>query len=69
MRIKHHPPVPGDKKIVEKFLWLPIRIKNETRWLENVSIQYEYIRYGTHDTNTDIVKRYDAWIPIKFIDI
>ena len=30
----------GDTKIETKFLWFPVEIKGETRWLETVTIEY-----------------------------
>ena len=44
MRWTHKPeymPRPGEQRIVERFLWWPVRIENETRWLEKVRIQQE----------------------------
>ena len=67
MRIKHHPPVPGTKKIVKKFLLWPIKINNETRLFKTTTIQYEYVEYGAHITE-DFVEKYYKWKPIKFID-
>jgi hypothetical protein len=29
----------GDERIIEKFLFLPFKIGNEMRWLENVKIR------------------------------
>ncbi len=67
MRIKNQHPVLGTKKNVEKFLWWPLSIANETRWLKTTTIQYEYLEYGAHITE-DFVEKYYKWKPIKFID-
>jgi len=68
MKLIKHPPVPGTKKIVKKFLLWPIRINNETRLFKTVTIQYEYVEYGSYNNiSTNILKRRE-WIPIKFID-
>lgn len=32
----------GDTKVVRKFLWLPLRIGDEERWLEYAHIVYVY---------------------------
>jgi len=39
-----HTPEPelGDKRIYEKFLLLPLRIGDQTRWLEFTCIEQEY---------------------------
>lgn len=47
----------GDKKIVKKFLLLPLTINYETRWLETVTIECRYKEYF-----------YDCWVPIRFLD-
>ena len=47
-------PKMGDKKIVTKFAFFPIRIDDEVRWLEKVAIEMEY--------------GITMWIPTKFID-
>lgn len=49
----------GDKKIVKKFLLLPLTIKYETRWLETATIEYCYIEYMNGASN---------WSPIRFLD-
>ena len=46
MRFTHKPktsPQEGDKKTVTRFLWLPLRIGDETRWLEPAEIEYTLI--------------------------
>lgn len=30
-----------DAKVVVKFLWLPLTIKGETRWLEKAEVKYK----------------------------
>jgi hypothetical protein len=35
----HHTPDVGDTRKVRRFLWLPVRIGNETRWLEMATIR------------------------------
>jgi len=39
-------PIPkiNSTRVVEKFAWLPIIIKNEVRWLEKVKIEQIYLR-------------------------
>ncbi len=38
----------GDLITVRKFLWLPVTIKGETRWLEKATVtyRYEYVEDG-----------------------
>ena len=31
--------IDGDERIITKFLWFPVSIGNETRWLERASIK------------------------------
>lgn len=50
----------GDVKVVTKFLWLPLEINFETRWLEDATIKYVYV--------TGHVDSYKYWQPIEFVD-
>ena len=58
--IKKKDPVMGDIKIKHKFLWFPMCINRECRWLEYVSIQYVFEGWNYVDIQ--------LWIPIKFVD-
>jgi len=40
-------PSNGDKRTVRKFLWFPLVLDGETRWLEFAWVIQEY--YGGHD--------------------
>lgn len=52
----------GDRKRICKFLWWPMTIGFETRWLERVVIEYRYqVKHG-------YVYDYTAWVPMLFID-
>lgn len=52
-----------NKKIKTKFLWLPITIDGETRWLETATIEY------CVDHKEDLFcNRYYYWKPLNFID-
>jgi hypothetical protein len=43
MRWLHNPPpCKGDIRTIKKFLWLPTRFGNETRWLEFAMIEQSY---------------------------
>lgn len=44
--INWYPAEKGDKRIRSWFALFPVTIGNETRWLENVSVEYEYRFYG-----------------------
>ena len=51
------------RKYKTKFLWWPITIDGETRWLETATIEY---RVGY---DWDFVRnKYYYWAPINFID-
>ena len=49
----------GDTKIERKFAILPITIEREARWLEWVTVKYEY--YVNRDSLA-------GWWPTEFID-
>ena len=36
-------PKDGDTRVVTRFLFLPCRIENESRWLEIASVKQEYV--------------------------
>jgi hypothetical protein len=42
---KRYKPAPsfGDTRVVREFLFLPLTLEGETRWLELASIQQEYV--------------------------
>jgi hypothetical protein len=44
----------GEKIVTTRFLWYPLRLKNETRWLEKIGIIQIFYNY--------------AWRDIEFID-
>lgn len=54
------------RKTETKFLWLPIIINNELRWLEKATILYSYdsVSQGLAEDGDD----WD-WVPIEFIDL
>lgn len=66
MKIIHKPrniSYRNEIKIITKFLWWPIRINNETRWLESASIKCRYT------TKLDFLGfRELTWVPIEFVD-
>lgn len=46
MRWSHEPkPEIGQKRTITKFAWFPIRLGNETRWLEKVHIHQKFVPY------------------------
>jgi hypothetical protein len=52
-------PSDGEERIFRHFLWLPVTIGGETRWLETADINYRYERSGYVG---------DEWVPIRFIN-
>jgi hypothetical protein len=50
-------------KIKDKFLWFPVNINGETRWLEKATIEYRVERDEDLFCN-----RYYYWKPFNFID-
>lgn len=59
----------GDKRIIEKFAFLPITIDNEARWLETVTIEQKYIKSTliAYPSGTPLACKY-VWNNEKFID-
>lgn len=55
--------IKSTRKTKTKFLWLPITIHGETRWLETATIEYR-VNYG-YDV---LVEKYYYWEPFNFID-
>lgn len=65
MRWKHKPsPKIGDTKIITKFLWLPLTLDGETRWLERVSIKVKLKIYLSELS----LEWKGRWQPIHWID-
>lgn len=59
-------PVYGDKKIRYRFLWRPMIIGREKRWLEAALIEYEYTQYGVRDMFS--LMAIDGWVAVRFVD-
>ena len=66
-KMRWYKPVRGDTIIKKKFAILPIEINNEVRWLEWVTVKYEFI-------NNQVIKykgewcKATGWIMTEFID-
>jgi hypothetical protein len=52
------------EKSITKFLWLPLTIEGETRWLERATVVYRVRR-----EETLFFGRVYEWRPIKFHDL
>ncbi len=66
MRFKCKPDLEaGDIKVKTKFLWFPVCINKERRWLERATIKYEFEgwSYMPMDCWESVL-----WHPIEFID-
>jgi hypothetical protein len=48
----------GDRKTIKKFLWLPVSVGYKVRWLERVSVTYQYVN----------APDYKYWNAISFND-
>ena len=53
----------GEKRVKTWFAWLPVKINNDCRWLERVSVEFELkmalaTRYD----------RYPYWDKVRFVD-
>ena len=51
--MRWYKPKYGDKRMVWKFAFIPLRIDHEVRWLELVLVEQEFIGY---------------WIALRFVD-
>jgi hypothetical protein len=38
-------PKPGETRVIKKFLWLPVTLDDETRWLETAEIKQVYVAF------------------------
>ncbi len=56
MRYIFKTPNHGDTKVKKKFLFFPVIIDEELRWLETATIKYKF----------DFIN--EKWYPIEFID-
>jgi hypothetical protein len=52
-----------ERKIIQKFLWLPLTIGNETRWLETAELEYRVVRFDDFMMNTKY-----KWEAVKFLN-
>lgn len=62
-------PSDGDIKIKRRFAILPISIDGETRWLEWVTVKYEY--YERRPCRRDLTGEFcvvTGWVATEFID-
>ena len=56
----------GDERVITSFLILPVKIGNETRWLEKVKIRQVLKASYTFESGLPHLKEY--WDDIEFID-
>ena len=47
-----------------KFLWFPVSINGETRWLERATIEYESYQFFDTTSGYDGI----AWRPLRFVN-
>lgn len=52
------------ERIKTKFLWWPMTINNETRWLETAEVMYKVKKENT----IILPDTYYYWAPMKFIN-
>lgn len=65
-RKKIAPPI-GDRKWVIRYLWLPLQIDGETRWLERAAIEYVYTKAARKvGRGTDASHWVDDWVPSRW---
>ena len=56
----------GDERVISSFLILPVKIGNETRWLEKVKIRQVLKASYTFEDGLPHLKKY--WDDVEFID-
>lgn len=62
MRWRHKIYQEGDQRLVKRFLWLPLTLKDETRWLEKARIAQVLVH------KCDGVNHFLAWENTQFYD-
>ena len=69
----HKSPKIGDKKSKLKFLWCPLCLNNECRWLEIAKIEYKYLQFEDIEIMQagsffDVVPTTkNKWVPQRFL--
>lgn len=56
-------PKPGQTRIVRRFLWLPLNLQGETRWLERAEWVERFKRFFRYDDGV-----YGIWKPVRWND-
>ena len=65
MRFKHENRIPGQQRVISKFLFIPKRIGDETRWLEKATIR-QTLNLMRGDAESG--GRWCEWIDTEWID-
>lgn len=55
----------GDKREITKFLWFPLKINKETRWLEMTTIEQKYSEKVIYGEEGAYIKKY--WLTLRFV--
>ena len=63
--MKWNTPKQGDTKTLVKFLFLPLTLKNKTKWFASATIRYKYSKYMEHYDMGSLEKY--KWIPYEFV--
>ena len=62
--MRFYTPLHGDKRVVRKFLFIPVNIANDRRWLEWAMIEQIYIVQVADDLGPSM----SYWQNIRFIE-
>jgi hypothetical protein len=62
---KRKEPEKGDIKEVKKFLWFPVCVGDDCRWLAKATVRYEF--EGWDYANEDCYE-FQLWRPVAFIN-
>ena len=52
----------GDTRVIRKFLFFPLKLNYDWRWLEYANIKQEFVWYDAY------YDRHPVWENVKFVD-
>lgn len=52
----------GTQRVIQKFLWLPLTIDNQTRWFETARIKQTYTNAKEEYSETGYIWKDTAWV-------
>jgi len=67
MRWETVEPKNGNERTVQMFLWFPVTINNETRWLEQATIRQRYQKLPGSSSSM-LLNSLNEWTNIEFLN-